>query len=136
MDTARSPSDSRISQTRLRAAGARAAATADGAAHRGRVLRGRVAAFCALLAFLFIAGVAIWYVSAEHRALLDMPERHRVALYRETLRHTEVICAQATVEPWLLGRCRASAEFLRWFPECDRACFAFTGEYTASRVVR
>jgi hypothetical protein len=82
-----------------------------------------------LVAFLAMAlGVALVLrpggEAAERRALERMAPLERQALYQETLRSTESICAQAGTDEALVDRCMDNARFLLAFPECDDACRA------------
>lgn len=80
---------------------------------------------------LFIAALAlvvVWWsagAEAERRALLRMRPEDRRALYQETTRNADAVCAQAHAERALRDRCIDAAAFLRLFPECDDACMAF-----------
>jgi hypothetical protein len=70
----------------------------------------------------FILGFWLWSAGSERRGLENMPAQERRALYAQTLRTTELLCANPPVERALAGRCESFAEFLSAFPECDERC--------------
>lgn len=83
----------------------------------------------ALTLFIAAFGLALVWWSAgaegERRALLRMRAEDRRALYQETTRNADAVCAQAQAEHALRDRCIDAAGFLRLFPECDDACQTF-----------
>ena len=66
---------------------------------------------------------------AETRAVERMPDAQRRALYEQSLRSTQSLCAQAETDGALVDRCAGSAQFLLAFPECDDACKAFASAH-------
>lgn len=63
----------------------------------------------------------IWNQYSEERALRALPEAQRRALYLRTLADLESVCAHPHGSD-LDGHCRAQAEFMLQFAECDDAC--------------
>jgi hypothetical protein len=84
------------------------------------------AAIVGLLVAALAFAIAIWAgeTARERRALLRMDSSDRRALYEDTLRSTETVCARAVADHALQARCESSARFLLAFPECDEGCHA------------
>jgi hypothetical protein len=62
---------------------------------------------------------------AEHDAVVRMAPENRRAMFDDTRKSAELICAQARAEAGLADRCIETTQFLLAFPECDEACVAF-----------
>lgn len=96
----------------------------------------RYRAWMAFLAALLVAagliGIWIWFAGAERRGLREMPAESRAALHREMLRNTEALCLESRTQPWLADRCRAAAQFLLLFPECQGDCADRARAYVSS----
>jgi hypothetical protein len=70
-----------------------------------------------------IAGVILllwWNEGAERRAIRDMPETERQALYTRTMQNLTSVCAPA--DDALRGFCQEQARLAMEFRECDQAC--------------
>ncbi len=59
-----------------------------------------------------------WLRNADSRALAGMDPELRRELFQRSRAETEALCAR----PELVDECRARAEFLERFPECDASC--------------
>lgn len=67
--------------------------------------------------------VTIAWQRRDERALRDLPEGERRALYERTLQTLRGPCAPPEApEGALLDHCRHEADLLRRFPECDATC--------------
>lgn len=73
--------------------------------------------------------VAIARHRSDERALRDLPEGERRALYQRTSQTLAGPCAATTVSGALLDHCRHEAELLRSFAECDEACAKLAARY-------
>ncbi len=82
---------------------------------------------------LGLAWLAIRYVggTAERRAIEELPEQERRALYERTLKTLTSSCEPETRPRGLDGYCNDQATFIVSFPECDASCQAL-----ASRLRR
>jgi cytochrome b pre-mRNA-processing protein 3 len=77
-----------------------------------------------LLAVALVAAaisLLVWCSGQERRAIGKMEAADRRALFEETLAGFHTLCEPLQQEA-LRPRCRAEAEFLLQFPECDEAC--------------
>ena len=82
------------------------------------------------LALVLLLLIALWTVDrrAEERALRNLPEADRRALYERTLENVRTVCARDASSE-LVAYCRDQAEVLLALPECDAACKALVGSY-------
>lgn len=87
--------------------------------------------YTSLAGLALVSGLALWSTLAteELRAVQQLPEVERQALYRQTLRTLEVSCVGLTERSGLYEYCHGQAEFIRQFPECDSACQAIAKPY-------
>lgn len=92
--------------------------------HWKGVLVALVLAFAVALAATRLVGDG-----AETRAVERMPDAQRRALYEQSFRSTQSLCAQAETDVALADRCVGAAQFLLAFPECDDGCRAFAGAH-------
>ena len=74
------------------------------------------------LALAVLIGVAlwIWLQGSEQRAIGNLPEAERVALYERTLANVQSVCVSPDLA--LDEYCRDQARILLEFPECDADC--------------
>jgi hypothetical protein len=91
------------------------------------ILRSTILALCVIGAIAFW----IWSEGAERRALRDLPEAEREAVYRRTLENYGAVCASGDLA--LDEYCRGQAQILLAFPECDEACRALAGHTLGRR---
>jgi hypothetical protein len=71
----------------------------------------------------------LWNPDAEQKAILNLPQSERRALYERTLRTLETTCRLEGREGGLEGFCRRQAEFILRFPECDASCASAAAPY-------
>lgn len=85
--------------------------------------------------FLFVAvalgfaGPWLLAVRCGEREVQALPPAERAAFVQRTLANLEGPCAQA-VAPALTDGCRAQAELLLEFPECDEPCRQLVQRFT------
>ena len=75
--------------------------------------------------------MAIWWQSAEERAIRALPEPERRSLYARTLENLATACAAPS--EGLFDFCEAQARLALEFAECDGTCQALA-ERQLSRV--
>ena len=82
------------------------------------------------LALVIVVLIALWTIDrhAEERALRNLPEADRRALYQRTLENVRTICA-SDARFRLEGYCRDQADLLLALPECDSPCKALVASY-------
>jgi hypothetical protein len=88
-----------------------------------------------VLAFVIVAvPFALWLQaeSGKQRAIRELPEAERKALYERTLSTLETTCALRGSDG-LAKYCRDQAELIVRFPECDRRCNASAERWLAPR---
>lgn len=85
--------------------------------------------FLALAAALVAALLfAYWYSkTADRRAVRELPDEERHALYLHVLDGFERYCWSPVVAP--NGWCREQALFLQQFPECEARCAQIVRRY-------
>ena len=77
-------------------------------------------------------GIVITSVDrTERNALMRMNPLERRALYLQTRRNAEELCAQPATDSALADRCIDAARYLSRFPECDESCAAFARAHDA-----
>ena len=98
--------------------------------NRARTDRWRRALLFSAAALVIGVLVALWAVDhdAEKRALRNLPEADRRALYQRTLENVRTICARDPGDR-PVAYCRDQAEVLRALPECDDACKRLVASY-------
>jgi hypothetical protein len=76
----------------------------------------------ALLVVSVVLGLFLWWWSegAEERAIRELPERERRALFLRALENVKSVC-QAP-ESAMQDFCRNQARMVLEFPECDETC--------------
>ena len=73
-----------------------------------------------------IAGIAgaifllVWSEGSERRAIRDMPETERQALYSRTMQNLKSVCSPA--DDAMRDFCREQARLVMEFRECDQVC--------------
>jgi hypothetical protein len=82
------------------------------------------------LALLIVVMIALWVLDhgSERRALRNLPEADRRALYERTLENVRTVCVH-DAKNRLARYCRDQAEILRALPECDAACKALVANF-------
>ncbi|XXF78338.1 hypothetical protein P2318_00855 [Myxococcaceae bacterium GXIMD 01537] len=73
------------------------------------------------LALVALAGLLVWTLGAERRAVYALPTEERAALFEESWRAFQALCGER-VPTGFGARCRTQAGFLLLFPECVTAC--------------
>ena len=84
-------------------------------------LLGRIAM---VLVPMVLLVVWVWWLGAERRAVRALPPAERAALFDQTMRGFEDLCAPP--RNGLEQHCRREASFLLYFPECDEHCLGLT----------
>jgi hypothetical protein len=74
-------------------------------------------AFVALLAAIWLANE--W---SKDRAIRELPDQERKALYEHTMMTLETVCSAPRWPNGLAQYCRDQAELAARFPECDARC--------------
>lgn len=88
-----------------------------------RLRRALMPWFAGILTVALLSAVTIAWQRRDERALRDLPEAERRALYERTLQTLRGPCAPPEApEGALLDHCRHEADLLRRFPECDATC--------------
>jgi hypothetical protein len=123
--TSRSPRLSAHAGSRPREGNAAAALRADdhqseaGTAPPSGIRRRAARSAIFLVPAILMAGW-IWHLGAERRAIMELPQDRRDAVYADTLQAFESMCAPP--KDGLIGHCRGQASFLLKFDECDDRC--------------
>ncbi len=88
--------------------------------------RRKAVAFAAMGSVIVATGTILWLWNpdAEGKAILNLPQMERRALYERTLRTLETTCRSKASASGLEDFCRGQAEFIVRFPECDAVCSA------------
>jgi hypothetical protein len=107
--------------------GASSAGTQEPTGRRG------VKAFgiAALVLMVLVSAALVWLRSrdAEHDAIRRLSDAERRALYERTLRTLRSSCDPKTRPQGLADFCRAQADFILKFPECDSVCTTLAAEF-------
>jgi len=74
----------------------------------------------------------LWNPDTEQKAIMELPEPERRALFERTLRTLETTCRPEGRESGLEEFCRRQAEFILRFPECDAHCSGATAPYRSA----
>lgn len=69
-----------------------------------------------------LAGVLLWSMGAERRAIRDMDPRERRAVYEQAVGELDRLCGAGPRDDALEQRCRDQIRFVVQFPECDAHC--------------
>lgn len=87
-----------------------------------RAVRSRRILLMIGLALAVVAITFLWWLqgTSEERALRDLPDDERHALYDRTLENLRTICAREN--EGLSGFCRRQAKIVIALPECDAGC--------------
>ncbi len=75
----------------------------------------------ALFALLVVA-YFVWSPGAERRAVMSLPEQQRREAFVREYGVLRDVCGRGPRDDALTERCRAQAEFVLDFPECDADC--------------
>ena len=88
--------------------------------------------------WLFVVVVALgllvlwaWRLGTMRRAVSDLPARERAAVFPRELESFRALCGRGPRHDALEPQCRARAEFILAFPECDAACQALAKSHVA-----
>jgi hypothetical protein len=82
------------------------------------------AAFVAAASTTLLAGCS----GREGKAIRDLPQRDREALYGRTLETLRTVCSNSRGDS-LSDFCQAQAKFVSEFPECDPGCQELAGTF-------
>lgn len=82
----------------------------------------------ALLVLSVVVGLLLWWWSegAEERAIRELPEPARRALFLRTIENVKSVCRAP--EGAMQEFCRDQAHMLLEFPECDETCQSLAQE--------
>ena len=69
-----------------------------------------------------LAGVLLWSMGAERRAIEGMDPRERRAVYEQAFGELNRLCGAGPRDDALERRCRDQIRFVVQFPECDARC--------------
>jgi hypothetical protein len=75
-----------------------------------------------VLAIIAVLAFWIWREGRERRALSALPAQDRAELYHREFETLRTLCGHGPREDALQQQCKARAEFLLQFPECDASC--------------
>jgi hypothetical protein len=80
---------------------------------------------------IVLALVGLWIANehAKDRAIRELPDAERKALYDHTLSTLRTVCATPHWPDGLRSYCRDQAELVVRFPECDAECRALADRY-------
>jgi hypothetical protein len=98
----------------------RQAVAPEGARPRSRLLDWALRLVLLAIVILAVAYWA-WMRGAEMRAVEQMPEPERAALYERTLEELKMMC-EPPIANGLEDRCQTESEFIALFPECQDEC--------------
>ncbi|MGA8891628.1 MAG: hypothetical protein WB493_08675 [Anaeromyxobacteraceae bacterium] len=69
-----------------------------------------------------LAGVLLWSMGAERRAIQGMDPRERRAVYEQAFGELNRLCGAGPRDDALERRCLEQIRFVVQFPECDARC--------------
>lgn len=69
-----------------------------------------------------LAGVLLWSMGGERRAIQGMDPRERRAVYEQAMGELDRLCGAGPRDDALEKRCLEQIRFVAQFPECDARC--------------
>lgn len=69
-----------------------------------------------------LAGVLLWSLGSERRAIEGMDPQERRAVYEQAFGELDRLCGAGPRDDALERRCRDQIRFVLQFPECDARC--------------